>query len=440
MPRTPGWMGALLALVAVAIGAAVGFSSAGLAAWAVFVAAVPLLLMVGRRYPEFILVGFLMAGEFTLGERYPLDVGVALGGVVALLVAVSALSEGSGRLPPRGVRLTILAAILVLVGVAYSTYPEYGIDKGVRFGTLGVLAMLAPTYLVSGPASVRRVMWALVGVGLLLGGYALAAMVLGIGSGRAETFGGSPITLARATGLALGAAVALIIGRARYSAMLIPVVAMLGFVFLASGSRGPAAALVAGAAAVALVATVRRGSSVLRTALVTLTGVGGVAAAWSLLPERAVSRFALLLQSDPGESALARPWLIARAIEIGAASPLIGAGTGSYVSEIVGYSFATPRRYPHNLFAEVFAENGVVVLALMVVGVGAGLLGLLRSALRSSEVGTTFLLFAGVFTFVNAMVSGDLNDNQMLFAVLCMGSLAAGWRTASPDSEGEQAG
>ncbi len=63
----------------------------------------------------------------------------------------------------------------------------------------------------------------------------------------------------------------------------------------------------------------------------------------------------------PQDQAGDRFYCARRSLELGAASPWIGWGTGSFAYHVP----EAEARYPHNIFLELYAENGVLGLALL---------------------------------------------------------------------------
>ncbi|OPX92108.1 MAG: O-Antigen ligase [Pelotomaculum sp. PtaB.Bin117] len=106
-------------------------------------------------------------------------------------------------------------------------------------------------------------------------------------------------------------------------------------------------------------------------------------------------------------------------------NPVLGAGTGSYasISPVPGIN------YPHNLFLESAAELGLAGLALSLLFVFAPLLRLAcwRKKVKETALAVSLL----VFCLVNAMLSGDVPGNYLLW--LAGGVAASAAMTAAED-------
>ena len=107
--------------------------------------------------------------------------------------------------------------------------------------------------------------------------------------------------------------------------------------------------------------------------------------------------------------------------------PILGLGIGGFAIYHWGVD---QRQYPHNIFLEVGSELGFLGLGLFVLLVGGAIVILLT--VREAEGGPhdglnvilTGLLF---FQLVNALFTGDVNDNRFLFVVLGTIFATAAW-------------
>ena len=125
-----------------------------------------------------------------------------------------------------------------------------------------------------------------------------------------------------------------------------------------------------------------------------------------------LDRLKLLLHGG-GHSVLERIGYIKMALEIFKTSPFWGMGAGSLGKEFVGIDI---RLYPHNIFLELAAEGGIVALSMFVI-----LLWLAyRNGFKYLRLGVVpvYLITIALFMLSNSMVSGDVNDNRMLFVFL----------------------
>jgi hypothetical protein len=180
-----------------------------------------------------------------------------------------------------------------------------------------------------------------------------------------------------------------------------------------SGSRGPMGAAVA--ALGATFAGARKGPALRRLRLVLGGGAlaGALALSLSLAPQGSLTRTASFLRGEFGASEAFRA-SAARAAWARVGGAPLGLGWGGFASQ-VDPGCGVDRQYPHNLLLEVTLEAGWLA--------GACTLAILAAALGAAWAVSNLLegriLLAGLgFWIINALVSGDVNDNRPLFTLV----------------------
>jgi O-antigen ligase len=197
------------------------------------------------------------------------------------------------------------------------------------------------------------------------------------------------------------------------------------FVLLTAGGRGPVLAVVAGVLVLVL-GSFRLKTGTLRVRLAAsiaaLAVVSVIMAVWAGPESRTFHRFTILAtQQAGGVSAGQRLHYWKGAMDITARAPLVGQGVGGWPMAM-GYS--DNRRYPHNIVLETLTEGGLIGLALLGTAILFGLRALCsRNVFDETPRLIVFLLF--VNTMFNALVSGDLSDNRLLFATIGLMSIAS---------------
>ncbi|MEU2152073.1 O-antigen ligase family protein [Micrococcus luteus] len=200
----------------------------------------------------------------------------------------------------------------------------------------------------------------------------------------------------------------------------IAAVVFLGARMLQTGSRAPLLAL--GVAMVLVVLLVAGRSNRLRSAFIFSGSLLSVMALWRLIQSDAVdleSRSVAWLSGERDTSTQARQFLWEQGLLAARHNPL-GLGWGGFTDLPFISDYY---RYPHNFAIELILEAGWIIGGFV-------LLVLLSSGFRlwflagsSSLVLSTFSLF--VFSVINAMFSGDINDNRLLWI-----TAAAAWGIA----------
>ena len=382
--------------------------------------------------PRFLaLAAFLFAGDLKADPRLawvPVDLTLFTG---AVLVAVLALRVARGVRPASVPALALLGVwwLTFLPGVAGAVDSPYAFQKVATLFTFSPLAALAPLWLLEEAGDLRRLVNALACFCLAI---TLAGLLGGPGAGapeRLQAFGAGTISLGRASGLLfLLAALALEDGPGL--ALTFGLLALAGITALFSGSRGPIVSALLVLGLLAVVGRRRRvarpglaapmqaapGSPLppLRRALRRLGAAGAfaalVAASLSFAPAGSMRRLERFFHGEYGGSeryrvqALQRSWLLIPEAPA-------GLGWGRFATH-VDPEKGLDRQYPHNLLLEVTLEGGWVC--------GAATLFILVTAAAAAWSRTAGapgrIAFAGLLFYqINALVSGDVNDNRPLF-------------------------
>lgn len=342
-------------------------------------------------------------------------------------IAAGGKGETGGILTP-GARffqaVLLLLGLLFLVSVAWSAAPEYGLQKAAYFFI----------YIITWSALILRLKNR--DVDILLKTLLVAALVLTAAAvfpllpeiaaslaagesivwGRLAAIGGGPNVFSRFTSVGFLATFYYAMKSPSWPRRLLlcPVLIILGAATYLSGSRGSFLGLV-GALLVYLV---------LRIIIRRQRLVANVAVLLALIALLSILVFGLDVQNrylpaweDLRTQASDRFYCAERSLELGAASPWIGWGTGSFAHHVPD----AHARYPHNIFLELYAENGVPGLALLLLLL-AGTAGIWFKALRLCPRGSpgekeqAYLLAALlVFSFLVAQVSGDTVDSRWIW-------------------------
>lgn len=360
-------------------------------------------------------IGFFKGAAFL--QWAPVDLTVVCMALVAGGVAGHLLLQrGRSR-----VRLWGLAAVALAAPAAFypATNPAV-FEKRVKL-LIPLLAVVGVCYLVRSARRQRLWVWLHVAVGV-----SLVATGVSAGEDSATRFAGAgsnTIGAGRASGVAILVLLVLLItgGLPRWwqKILALGVAAWLTLALISTGSRGPVFAC---AAAVLVVATLGLGRHrVLRA----LTAVGALAAGWLLLTEATGLGATRITASVTGRYSLtgSRSGLWLEAAEAALVHPF-GIGWGNFWSVLSpaerldsGYV-----QYPHNFLLEVFLEAGWLAGLAITVFVAASLVRLHR--LSRSPYGSALLAIA-LFFVLNALVSGDVNDNRMMWVAVVIAWVGA---------------
>ncbi len=415
MRSIPGRRVAVLTLIAISglsAGALAALAGPGPATYAAIVLA-PAAAWLFYKWAEIPLVLFVFAGFFKTVVPLPVDLTLLLGLVLVVLTTIKLMRHGPTPVPA-AVWLFLGLAILVLAGVVNSLAPAYGVEKAIRFASLGSLTVIAGVTLVRGIDSVRRIAWSILGLGVSMG---TAAIVLGgnpaVG-GRYTAFGSDTIALGRATAYGLVVALVALLHERKHMWWSFPAIVVCAVALLGSGSRGPllGLALVLVALLVVRIAT-GRAMPILLALFVALALLGTVLGS-GLIPQRSLDRIETRISFDARTADPTRVMLYTQALELWKRQPVFGTGTGSFDSFGTGYD------YPHNIVLEVGSENGIVGVGMLLGFIGLSLATVAVRAIREGTFEAEVLLALGVLGFANALVSSDINGHRIMYLVLAI--------------------
>lgn len=420
----------LLLGLACAAAVAAGLLTQGTGAVVAVAALTALVALVA--FPEVTLGLFLFAGviktplaALTAAAGIEFDITLLLAAVLVLGLLTRGLRTGFRALLPPADCLVPLGCLSLVVLISALLGPEtpYGREKALRFVTLTNLAVLAPFACLNRHDRLLRFLLVNIVLGLLM-------LPLGhVSSEGLSAFGSTHIATGRTLGLGVLASAYLGLRRTSLPARLLwsAVGAVLFAGLLLSGSRGSFVAIAAAVAAAGIVALAirRRRRRVLAAGLVAGVAALIVAVFAPAAVETMNHRLAATMADPLTLSAHTRVERATAAIDVFGENPIFGAGIGGF--DMLFSNADTGRGdYPHNIFLEVAAELGLVGLAAFLLLMLRSLRRPLRAVLsadRPRELPRMlpfFILTFACYALVNALFSGDLNDNRLLFAFLGM--------------------
>lgn len=341
---------------------------------------------------------------------------VAAGGGVAWVRAGMKLPRGLGTVLLLFLLLFVPGAMVAGAGRGYSDAKVLGLY-------LTAACAIAPLFLIRSHSHRTAFVVAVAAAGMAFAVLvkidpAIAAQA----AGRLALDGGNTIAAGRAAGAGMLALAYLTLRGSvplPWRGLGLLGVGLLGMVMFQSGSRGPLVAVVAALVLAVLFAPGRRGSRLVRVVTTVMVLAVFAFVALRLTPDSAADRIAALgggLSADA--SAQARLQLYSSAFDTALGAPE-GIGWGNLWTHIPAWALLDSgyRQYPHNLLIEVTTEAGWLAgVALVIVLVMA--LARARRHMTSATGRAVFALL--VFFLLNAMVSGDINDNRFLFALVAL--------------------
>ncbi len=348
---------------------------------------------------------------------------------LTVVLLVLALGAGivemvhSRILPPyRHVLLWSIVLVMAVAGAINTPpdlYPELKTQRAILL-TVPVLAAVAIN--VRSYRNYLRFLTILIGVA----GY-ISVSLLAAGSvtntGRLSSSGGGTIAFARAAGMVLVGAVAWWLSSAKPGfkrvALVLAVIGFELFVMISIGSRGPVQALVLAVIAMLSVQISQLSRRTISRILLLGSSVAIVAvAAWSAAPDFARRRVGGLWTGEfGGREGGGRTEYYRWTLDNLPVDPF-GNGWGAWRA-LAGFE----RNHTHNVFLEVWFEAGLIGLVCLSIVVYRVFSTQIRN-IPKDRPGSTLALGVLVYLVGGALVSGDINDNRAMFAVLTVSGLA----------------
>lgn len=389
---------------------------------------------------------FLFAGTFKLGlSWFPVDFTL-FSFLASVFAGIAILSRQKWTVPKSGLLvsgLAILWTALLPASLLWSPGVLYAQQKALYVSTLSLWSLLGTALIIArSPLRIQRFLWCLVIVSCWA---ALEASLIILRSSTSRfvwELGGSYLSVGRllGTGLIATFSYAFLL-RAKPILRLLSIGAFLWFgtLLLIVGARGPLlGAAISTVLPLAMSIRLNRASIriprwypiVLVLIAVLVVGAGLYALKLDDLPTT-LYRLQRLTGPDIGSSALARLHYYSAAYALWAQAPFAGHGVGSWP---ILMGMDDRRAYPHNIILELLVELGIMgaLPFLIIAGISA------LNAFSQWSVTRHPLPIVAImwFTFAvfNAMVSGDLHSNRIVFATIGLASmrLPISWRMGGP--------
>jgi O-antigen ligase len=323
-----------------------------------------------------------------------------------------------GSMPPRrptGVLLLLLT--VAAVGSILAVPTGYGLEKTTRIFIVTLPAVLGVLLAVRNHLDAYRFTRMMVVLAIVQSIYINIEGERQFGFGRLVTQEGTTISFGRAAGYVVIAAAAWLMSSRRVSPtkvmLALAVAAFHVWTVFAIASRGPILGLGVGLLAM-LVLQLRRIRIQTGVRLVFLSAVMTTAMmiVWFQIPAASRDRL-VLFGADGSTNSRTEAWEFTWQQLTGS---LIGQGWGSW-------DVVSPVRivYPHNLFLEMWFEAGLIGL----IAISAAVWIPIRNQdhiFKYDRFRGTFGLGGLIYWLMTSLVSGDFNDNKVLFVLLIAGA------------------
>lgn len=378
---------------------------------------------------EFLFAVFLLSGAFKeTFDWFPVDLTL----FTMLITATIALKRlyKNARIDKRIIGTIILFFFFVFItlfSLLYTDSTGYYLDKSLRFIIITSWAFLGTFFVLNSRDSIRKFIFSLVIIASVSSFFIVRNFLYGASSdvGFIGLSDGNYLGSARLIGTgALGILVLYLYKNMNKTMRIIAFFTLLltAVSLIMTGARMPIISFVLTFLILTLTTTIRlkKGTIYLRKgtkkiALLLILTVPFL----SLVKDAAFAqtlqyRINVLFDEGMGASASGRLDRFDTALNMMKENFLLGGGFGSFG---VHYQGLDGREYPHNLFLEVGAELGLIGLIIITALICLVLFRSLKS-IKNGDYVSVWIFASLIYLLVNAMVSGDLNDNRMLFALM----------------------
>jgi len=313
----------------------------------------------------------------------------------------------------------LLLFIIIITPINWMIYGlnEYGLDKYISF----ILIILPICYIsieVLNKNDIRKLLWILFGVSsvLMMLGYLNYDEMSSLRGGRMTVMGGGPIVFSRWMLLAV---LLILFIRSKYKKYLYIMIPLFLFMSFTAGSRGP---IYSFGIVMFLYFLFSFRKNFFRIMIIILTGIISITTLSLTENDKGAGSQSTSRVFNIKTGSYSRVDRLVRSVKLITIAPL-GVGIGNWAQESNKFSDHQheDKEYPHNIFLELLNESGIVVFLLFIIL----LVSLLDSSLflfyfeeKYNFIRLIFILF--VFLFLNAMVSGDIVDNRLMFVMMSL--------------------
>lgn len=324
-----------------------------------------------------------------------------------------------------GVVLYTLLVIILFLDCLYTSSPKWGFQKSVSFGTFSFVAFLAPIFFTQSVKDIKLMLLLLFLSGLIIAGGLIFAPHATTFRANVESRAGflEASTITSASFIAMSFIIAYCTILSTGSNKLIKLICLfllipMAYAMIASGSRGPFIGL-AMCIITTLLLSYGRVNKIAYLIIPIMILVLGIVM-FIKMPEEKTKRVSSVFQSGSlEEQTLSRTVLFKTALKGGFKSPLFGNGTGSFAMDYTGIDEPA---HPHNIFLELFYENGFPSVMITI----AFFIYIFRYCIKSRRLAKLYfsvdiqwmidiIILLIFFAFIQANKSAAISGQRPLF-------------------------
>lgn len=388
---------------------------------------------------EVIFAAFILAGNFKSALTFipsSIDITV-LFLLLSMLIGIKRLYIKSTLLKGslEAIILYSIFSVLLLGSLLYTLGNIYAFDKAFRFLIITGWSYLGVFFLLRSDVSIKKFLNSIVSIAVIMSGFALYQFFTSSGLNFVKVLGSGYLALGRTLGISILITVILYFineNKKIKSLFIILIILQMIIALLLSGGRTPFIALL-------IVFTLyltfsfktsfkkiflRKGTKKIVFFIALIIPIIFILANLGTFDVMIVRLTELINDSGGGTSANARWIRYETAIDMCAESPILGKGIGSFP---IFYSGTDIRDYPHNIFLEITSELGILGLIAFLLIVSfclyCGFI-LYKRKFKIIDSLQMTLILVFLYLIINANISGDLNDNRLMFTFISLLSIS----------------
>ena len=369
---------------------------------------------------EFFFVMFLFSGAFKESIDFPIDIAV-------VFLALSVLGTGYCLVKEPKIKKWKFYPIFIFFGLfaimllsfIFTQYTSDSIEKIIKYGFLTLPTIFLPLLFIDGKESLNKILLSIAVLSTLLSTISIP-MILNPEGMFIGFNDGNYMGLARLTGIGfIVLSYFMIISQRKYKPIIFIAFILTAVTLLSTGSRMPLVAV--GVASIYLLSKVFtringqlhiRKKAIYIMSLIVLLATFVYYLFSKGMFGTIVYRFNALMQAGGGGSVSARLERYRASLNMFNEHPILGVGTGNFGlyhdTDGVG-------SYSHNMFFELISEMGTLGGLWFFLFVSVILYSIFKMMKSYSIPMRTTMVISFLYLFMNAMVSGDINDNRALF-------------------------
>lgn len=374
---------------------------------------------------------FLLAGNFKSALSFlpgSIDLTIFFLGL-SMVIAIKRLIKNPKILKCsiEAIYIFFLFIVVVLGSTFYSSSTIYSIEKSMRFLIITSWAYLGVFFLIKDRDSLKRFLNTMIFIGIIMSGIAIYQFVFiqKLSFSFTSVLGSNYLALGRTVGIGIIILFFYFVDEKKklWNLLLILMIVQMTIALLISGGKMPllSMGLVFSSYIFYLIISRTKDmnlkNGVKKLLLLMLLMIPLIIALANIgMFDVVIMRLTGLFRSLSSDtSTVGRITRYITALNMWGDKPILGKGVGSFP---LFYSGTELRDYPHNIFLEILSELGILgfgVFTLLIVTSLYNGWRLFKLKFKGIDSLQMTLLLVFLYLFINANVSGSLNDNRLMF-------------------------